>query len=95
MKLERSNGYFQTWDPVTGRKIEGETRQCVHCSFMWIYNPKNSFDKKIAGIQPSTRGICKKCFGLVCARPECMKNGCVSMLRQIEELENKNRILLA
>lgn len=96
-KLERPNGYFQTWDPSSGRKIEGETRQCVHCAYMWIYNPMESFSRKLAG-KSITRGKCLKCFGLVCARPECMKQGCKPQAKQIEELENAHRkghILLA
>jgi hypothetical protein len=91
MRLDRANGYFQTFNEK-GVRIEGETRQCVHCSFMWIYNPGESFSKKLTGEwKPVTRGKCLQCYGLVCARPECMKNGCKSYLQQIEELENLNR----
>lgn len=92
-RIERPNGYFSTWDPRTGRKIEGETRSCVHCGFMWIYNPRESFDKKITGeYVPVQRGVCTQCLGLVCARPVCMKNGCVPMMKQIEEFENAQRL---
>lgn len=91
-QIDRPNGYFQTWDPVSGRKIEGETRQCVHCGFMWIYNPGESFKRQLTGeAEPVMRGKCFKCFGLVCARPECLKNGCVPLIKQIEELENAAR----
>lgn len=88
--LERENGYFQTWDPASGRRIEGETRMCQHCQYMWIYNPKESFDRKIAG-KPVQRGVCLKCRGPVCARPECLKRGCRYYLADIEEMENKAR----
>lgn len=87
-RLERPNGYFSTIDPVSGQRIEGETRNCVHCGFMWIYNPSESFKKQITGEeQPVTRGKCLGCFGLVCARPECLRTGCVPMMKQIEEME--------
>lgn len=93
--LERENGYFQTWDPVSGRRIEGETRSCVHCGFMWIYNPRDSFDKKLTGeYKPVTRGKCLRCYGLVCAQPHCMKNGCIPLARQIEMMETPKRGIL-
>ncbi len=92
-RFDRPNGYFQTWDPHTGRKIEGETRSCVHCSFTWVYNPKESFDKKLTGeYKPVTRGKCLRCFGLVCARPGCLAKGCEPIMKQIEMIENKNRV---
>lgn len=90
--LERANGYFGTSDPLTGRRIEGETRSCVHCGFMWIYNPRESFDKKMTGeYKPTTRGKCLSCYGLVCAQPHCMKLGCVPLMKQIDIMENANR----
>lgn len=93
MKLiDRESGYFSTWDPLSGRKVEGETRSCVHCGFMWIYNPRESFDKKLTGeYKPITRGKCLQCLGLVCARPECMRNGCVPLMKQIEDMEQHAR----
>lgn len=84
--LERPSGYFQTWDPVSGRKLEGETRACVHCRFMWIYNPKESFDRKLAG-NPIIRGKCLQCHGQVCAQPDCLAKGCVPYMKDIEEQE--------
>lgn len=90
--LERPSGYFQTWDPKTGKRIEGETRQCVHCGFMWVYNPKESFDKKLTGeYKPIIRGKCFRCFGLVCARDECLKKGCIPQMKQIEDIEKAGR----
>jgi hypothetical protein len=44
-----------------GKKIEEETRQCVHCSYEWVYRPGS---RKI-------RGFCLKCYGVVCGRDEC------------------------
>lgn len=93
--LDRESGYFQTIDPLTGRRIEGETRTCVHCGYMWIYNPRESFDKKLTGeYKPVIRGKCLRCYGLVCARDECMKKGCMPMLAQIEEMERSDKELI-
>lgn len=58
----KPSGYTVTQDE-SGCRIEGETRQCVHCQFTWIYQP-GSGDR---------RGWCLNCNGFVCAREECMK----------------------
>jgi len=58
----KPNGYFVTADG-NGHKIEGESRQCVHCQYTWEYHPGS-------GIQ---RGYCLKCDGFMCARPECQQ----------------------
>ena len=62
IKGEKPSGYFSTFDGE-GRRIEGETRQCVHCQFVWEYKPGS-------GIK---RGWCTRCNGLICARPECLE----------------------
>ena len=49
----------------SGKRIEEETRQCVHCQYTWIY-------RLGSGIQ---RSICKQCMGLTCGQPKCLK-GC-------------------
>jgi hypothetical protein len=56
----KESGYFVTADGE-GRKIEGETRQCVHCQFTWEYKPGSG----------DVRGFCLKCNGFLCGRPEC------------------------
>jgi hypothetical protein len=91
--FERPSGYFQTIDPVSFAKLEGETRQCVHCGFTWIYNPKVSFSRKLAGKEVN-RGICMKCFGQTCARPECLRLGCVPLMKQIEDMEAPKKLIL-
>lgn len=92
-KLDRPSGYFQTWDD-SGRKIEGETRTCAHCAFMWIYNPRESFDKRITGeYKPTIRGECMSCYGMVCARPQCMKMGCIPQAKQIALMEKQSLLL--
>jgi hypothetical protein len=57
----KANGYSVTTDG-SGRKIEGETRQCVHCQFIWDYVPGSG----------RQRGWCIGCQGIICARPECI-----------------------
>lgn len=56
------NGYFAT-STGDGVKIEGETRQCVHCQKIWTYRPGSG----------TVRGWCFKHQGFVCAEPECME----------------------
>ena len=58
---EKPSGYFSTSDK-DGIKIEGETRQCAHCQFLWDYVPGS-------GVR---RGLCTSCNGLICARQECL-----------------------
>lgn len=60
---DKPNGYFTKYD-AKGNKIEGETRQCVHCQYIWEYVPGSG----------KRRAICLSCKGLTCARPECMED---------------------
>jgi hypothetical protein len=93
--MDKASGYFQYFDPSSGGKTEGETRQCVHCGYTWIYDPRQEFRRKL-GIKspaPKLRGTCVKCSGLVCAIPSCLKNGCVPLMKQIEDAEKKDLIL--
>lgn len=57
----KPNGYFSTFD-AHGLKIEGETRQCIHCQKTWQYVP-GSGDR---------RGWCCRCMGFICAEPACL-----------------------
>ena len=58
----KPSGYFATADGE-GHKIEGETRQCIHCQYTWEYRPGSGV----------VRGYCGRCHGFVCARDECIK----------------------
>ena len=58
----KPNGYFVTHDPQTTRRVEGETRQCIHCQAMWPYVP-GSGDR---------RGWCLRCMGFLCLQPACL-----------------------
>jgi hypothetical protein len=63
---ERPNGYFVSYDGQ-GRKIEGESRQCCHCQFVWEYGPNTPKEHL------RTRGYCFHHHGYICCRPECIK----------------------
>lgn len=56
----KPNGNFRTYSDL-GQKIEGETRQCVHCQFMWNYQPGSG----------NIRGFCTRHNGFVCNRAQC------------------------
>lgn len=56
----KPNGHFRTFSDL-GHKIEGETRQCVHCQFMWNYQPGSG----------SIRGFCIRHNGFTCNRDQC------------------------
>lgn len=56
----KPNGYIRFMDR-TGKSVEGETRQCVHCQRMWIYSPGSGTE----------RGWCLNCGGFICAQSDC------------------------
>ena len=56
----KPNGFSTTFD-ASGKKLEGETHQCVHCQKMWSYRPGSKI----------TRGYCLRCGGFVCAEAPC------------------------
>lgn len=62
----KESGYYVTADG-DGHKIEGETRQCIHCQYLWEYGPNrpDPFHK-------TTRGYCIKHQGFICCRPDCV-----------------------
>jgi hypothetical protein len=63
---QKPSGYFVTSDGE-GRKIEGETRQCIHCQFVWEYGPNTPKEHL------KTRGYCFKHHGFICCRTECLQ----------------------
>lgn len=70
----KPSGHFTTFDP-SGRKVEGETRQCVHCERTWVYMPH---DARIVGVvyKPELevrkqRGFCLLCHGITCCEAGC------------------------
>ena len=63
-------GYFVT-ATGEGLKIEGESRQCVHCQYHWAYAPGSGI----------TRGYCLRCDGWLCARAECEREQALRRLQ--------------
>ena len=57
----KPNAYFIKGISMDGHTTEGESRQCIHCLYVWEYKP-GSGDR---------RGWCLKHNGFLCARPEC------------------------
>lgn len=60
----KPNGYFVTGD-ASHRRIERETRMCVHCQFTWEYDPHQESRAR------NVRGFCTRCYGFTCERAEC------------------------
>lgn len=60
----KPNGYLVTGDSEF-RRIERETRQCVHCQFTWTYIPHDEARAR------NVRGFCLSCYGFTCERAEC------------------------
>lgn len=54
-------GYFVKGTSADGHTVSGESRQCVHCTYVWEYQPGSGHK----------RGFCLNCHGLLCLRPEC------------------------
>ena len=72
-------GEFHTADPRTGRKIEGQLLQCVHCQFTWELKPGSG----------RKRGFCTNCMGPKCGKPEC--EVCIPVERRMEILAKWGR----
>ena len=70
-------GYARSFTPDS-RKVEQESRQCVHCQFVWIYAPGSG----------DLRGWCMRHYGFLCGRPECFSQQ-QTLQRQYEELTTK------
>lgn len=61
----KPNGYVERAVSGDGVRETGETRQCCHCQFMWVYQPDWGKPKAL-------RGWCLKHEAYICARPECL-----------------------
>lgn len=75
----KASGHFHTFDP-SGRRVEGETRQCVHCQRTWVYMPHDARILRVVHEAEKEarkeRGFCLLCFGLVCNEPGCRPCPC-------------------
>lgn len=56
----KPNGYTAFMN-AAGKRVEGETRQCVHCGKIWQYAPGSGTE----------RGWCFNCTGFLCAEGPC------------------------
>ena len=56
----KPSGYFVSYDK-NDNKVEGETRQCIHCQATWIYKPGSG----------RKYGFCLRCGGVTCNKPSC------------------------
>lgn len=97
------NGRFQTADEW-GMPIVGETRQCIHCQFVWEYRPRTNLDirdwksahenieRTDGEVKAVKRGFCRKHQGLICCREECLaKYGLAPFCTSFEEEETKRQ----
>ncbi len=66
----KPNGYTVSYDSEL-RKIEAETRQCVHCQFNWSYGDPHQEELYIGS--PTRRGFCVRCQGWLCGRDCCIQ----------------------
>jgi hypothetical protein len=67
----KPNGYSLNFSRE-GKRIEAETRQCVHCQYTWGYGDEH--DEPISMLGHATRrGYCLKCGGWVCCRDVCIQ----------------------
>lgn len=83
----KESGYFVTTDG-DGHKIEGETRQCIHCQYIWEYGPRTSKQEL------ATRGYCLKCQGFICCQTDCIAKfglapNCTTFQEEVWRLKDK------
>lgn len=60
----KPSGYLVTGDE-SYRRVESETRMCVHCQHTWKYDPYAESRAR------NVRGFCLRCFGFTCQLPAC------------------------
>lgn len=58
---------------------EGELRQCIHCQYTWSHKPGSE----------RPYGLCLKCNGLTCGRPQC--DDCYHIEKRLEDMEALER----
>lgn len=70
---EKPNGYAVTYN-ADGRRIEFETRQCIHCQYTWSYGAPHQPEElqDLLG-HPTLRGWCSRCNGWLCSRRSCIE----------------------
>lgn len=83
----KPNGYVERGLAGDGLRQTGETRQCCHCQYMWVYQPDWGKPKTL-------RGWCLKHEAYVCARAECMAEQ-ERMLRHYNQATGKTYSCIA
>ena len=74
MNRLRNSGYFKSGN------VEGETQQCCHCAYTWVYKPGSGM----------RHAVCRKCWGFTCSKKVCMTE-CIPQEKQIEFMEGKHQ----
>lgn len=91
----KPNGYTVSFDSDL-KKIEAETRQCIHCQYNWSYGDPHQEEMYIG--PPTRRGFCNKCQGWLCGRDECIQQqialtgnttDCIPFEDQVNRLRDK------
>lgn len=70
-------GHYLETDKETGRTTTADVLCCVHCGYMWNYQPGSM----------KRRGFCMACNGFVCGHRACREKGCVHRHRLQEYLD--------
>jgi hypothetical protein len=60
-----------------GPPVVRDLVSCVHCGFTWVWERGSG----------RRRGFCCRCCGIVCGRPGCVANGCVSRWQGLDNAE--------
>lgn len=94
----KPNGYTLSFT-AEGKRVEAETRQCVHCQFSWTYGDLHLPEEmdELFG-HPTRRGYCCRCRGWLCARTVCIQEqvrltgntaDCISYQDRVDRLWDK------
>lgn len=68
----KPNGYTLSFSRE-GKRIEAETRQCVHCQFMWTRGEPHTEEMVALLGRETRRGYCLRCNGFICCRAVCIQ----------------------
>ena len=67
----KPSGYTVTFTGE-GHRVDGETRQCIHCQYTWDYVPGGMGADRDDPLRGTKRGWCYKCSGFLCGRQACI-----------------------
>jgi len=69
---------------ASGRVVEADTLQCVHCGMHWIVEPGSG----------RRRGWCTKCNGPLCHSKELCTVMCYPLEKRLDDVEKHGRLIL-